>query len=79
MNNNSTHEGSDSHSNPQIEIEQNEFNVVVMLYYSWSHYEELAHFPYGYKSDEDSSEVAVQKAKNFIDLWKLNKPPYGKE
>jgi hypothetical protein len=59
-----------------IEIEQNEFNVVVMKYYSWSHKEELARFPYGYKSDEDSSEVAVQKAKDFIDLWKLNKPPY---
>jgi hypothetical protein len=61
---------------PRIEIDQNEFNVLVIKYYSWSHKEELARFPYGYKSDEDSSEVAVQKAKDFIDLWKLNKPPY---
>jgi hypothetical protein len=61
---------------PRIEIDQNEFNVLVIKYYSWSHYDELARFPYGYKSDEDSSEVAVQKAKDFIDLWKLNKPPY---
>lgn len=59
---------------PKLEIEQTEFNVLVVRYYSWSHYEKLAHFPYGYKSDEDNSEVAIKKAKDFIDLWKLNHP-----
>lgn len=57
---------------PKIEIEQTEFNVVVVKYYSWNNYEELAHFPYGYKSDEDSSDVAVQKAKDYIKNFNLN-------